>query len=72
MSNQKDKSRKENVTSIKSFVASDNLSAQEVTFNVNPLIQQFSHLNQLSKTLPLRKRSENLGSLNFLEVISGD
>ena len=60
------------MTSIKSFVASDNRSSEEVTFNVNPLIQQFSHINQLSKTLPLRKRSENLGSLNFLEMTYGD
>jgi hypothetical protein len=53
-------------------VASDNLSSEEVTFNTNPLIQQFSHINQLSKTLPLRKRSENLSSLNFLETNYGD
>ena len=39
-----------------------------MTFNVNPLSKEFSHKDQFSKTLPLRKRSENFGSLNFLEV----
>ena len=57
MNDNNDKSKVSNITSNRSFVIEDNLSREDVTFNVKPLNKEFSNINHLSKTLPLRKGS---------------